>query len=161
MNVSTDLASKLSSWDPVDIRLTACKVMALPMRMLKTLRMHLVQKIGLGTMFCLTLFVVALESLRLAKSLPGNGGTIDILWDNLEICVAVIVSCLPSYYALFKHGKTTWSQRKSGASFQRLALHTSADGSSKSQHTGSISTKKESSFIHGEQSIPMETFDLP
>lgn len=76
--------------------------MALPLAMLKNLQVRTTAKIGLAAVFCCAFITIAFDILRAVETLTRDGvvGS-TALWTNLESAVAVIVSCLPSFAALF------------------------------------------------------------
>lgn len=75
--------------------------MALPLFMLKNLKMRISQKAGLACLFLIAIVVVILDIFRIA--LGDGDGSISLasLWDVLEPSIAVIISTLPTYRALF------------------------------------------------------------
>lgn len=76
--------------------------MALPLAMLKRLQMRMPLKIGLAGIFCLAFITIGFDILRAVETETKGGvkGS-TALWTNLESAVAVVVSCLPSFTALF------------------------------------------------------------
>lgn len=77
--------------------------MALPLAMLKNLQMRTTAKLGLAGVFCCAFITIAFDILRTVETLTEDevaGST--ALWTNLESAIAVIISCLPSFAALFK-----------------------------------------------------------
>lgn len=58
------------------------------------------RKIGITIIFCLTLVVMAFETLRFAESIAGTASSNNSIWINMEGAIAVIVSCLPTYSVL-------------------------------------------------------------
>ena len=76
--------------------------MALPLAMLKRLQMRTTLKIGLAGIFCFAFITIGFDILRAVET-DTKGGVkgSTALWTNLESAVAVIVSCLPSFTALF------------------------------------------------------------
>ena len=70
--------------------------MALPLWMLKGLRLHWQQKLALGFVFSFGLVIVALDILRTVEAIQGN----QIVYTILEINFAVIISTLPTYRSL-------------------------------------------------------------
>ena len=83
--------------------------MAFPLYVLKGLQMQISQKLGLATVFCLAILIVIFDILRTifsAKSARGGAvGASTALWDILEITIAVMVSCLPTYRTIFTQRK--------------------------------------------------------
>jgi len=71
-------------------------IMALPLWMLKDLKVHLYQKLGLAFIFSLAGVCVALDIVRTVQALNSN----QALYTILEINLVVIISCLPTYRAL-------------------------------------------------------------
>ncbi|MCJ1247924.1 hypothetical protein MMC30_005139 [Trapelia coarctata] len=84
MNVATDVA-----------------IMALPIWMIKDLKVSMRQKLGLVFVFSIATVIVVLEIIRTIESLNLN----IVLMVTLEINLAVIVSCLPTYRALLCLGQ--------------------------------------------------------
>ena len=70
--------------------------MALPLWMLKDLKVQTFQKIGLAFIFSLATVCVVLDIVRTVEALHSN----QALYTILEINFVVIISCLPSYRAL-------------------------------------------------------------
>lgn len=70
--------------------------------MLHTLQMRIGQKLGLAAIFLVALVDIAFDIFRTIYSLSGVAG-LDIMGDILEATIAVIISCLPTYRALFSH----------------------------------------------------------
>lgn len=91
--------------------LIALLVMALPLAMLKDLQMRAPAKVGLAGVFCCAFITVAFDILRAVETdMKGGVEGSTALWTNLESAIAVIVSCLPSFTALF----STKNDRKFG-----------------------------------------------
>ena len=91
--------------------LIALSVMALPLAMLKDLQMRTPAKVGLAGVFCCAFITVAFDILRAVETdMKGGVEGSTALWTNLESAIAVIVSCLPSFIALF----STKNDRKTG-----------------------------------------------
>ena len=80
--------------------------MALPLWMLKDLKVTKYQKVGLGLIFSLATFCVILDLIRTVQAVAQN----QVLYTILEINVVVIISCLPTYRALFtiSHNGTSY-----------------------------------------------------
>lgn len=78
------------------------QVMALPIAMLKALQIRTSAKFGLAGVFSCVFIIIAFDIARVVETLTvvGEPGS-TALWTNLESAVAVIVSCLPSFTALF------------------------------------------------------------
>ena len=68
--------------------------------MLKDLKVHGYQKIGLAFVFSLAVVIVTLDILRTVQALVQH----QALYTILEINLVVIVSCLPAYRALLSKG---------------------------------------------------------
>ncbi|KAL6720640.1 hypothetical protein ACLMJK_002565 [Lecanora helva] len=87
--------------------------MALPMAMLKGLKLRTSAKIGLAGVFSLAFVTIAFDILRAVQTLTsgGHAGSTP-LWTNLESAIAVVVSCLPSFVALRSSRKAEGSGRK-------------------------------------------------
>ena len=84
--------------------------MALPLHILRALRITIRQKIGLATCFALGFIVVIFSIVRAVEILDTLTGLSSLeradpisltLWSALESSIAVIVSCLPSLRILF------------------------------------------------------------
>ena len=92
--------------------------MAFPLYVVKGLQMRFSQKMGLASIFCLAILVVIFDILRTvfsAKSARGGAvGASTALWDILEITVAVMVSCLPTYRTIFTQRKRRKQQKING-----------------------------------------------
>jgi hypothetical protein len=71
-------------------------IMALPLWMIRDLRMKARQKIALAFIFSLATFCIALDILRVVEALASNQN----LYTVLEINMVVIISCLPTYGTL-------------------------------------------------------------
>ena len=74
--------------------------MILPLWMLHTLKIRMGQKIGLAFIFSIGIVVIALDIVRNVKSVQATDFTEVAAYDIAEVCVAVIVSALPTYQAL-------------------------------------------------------------
>ncbi len=70
--------------------------MALPLWMVKKLKITTSQKLGLVLIFSLAIFCIALEILRIIEALVHQ----QALFTILEVNFFVIISCLPTYRAL-------------------------------------------------------------
>lgn len=97
--------------------------MAFPLYVLNGLQMQINQKLGLASVFCLAILIVIFDILRTifsAKSARGGAvGASTALWDILEITIAVIVSCLPTYRTLLTQRKST-KQRKTNGTYSNI-----------------------------------------
>ena len=71
--------------------------MASPIWQLWKLQMATAKKLALGALFSLATIDVIFDILRTINSVDGGAVALDTVWDVLEPCVAVIVSCLPVY----------------------------------------------------------------
>lgn len=104
-------------------QLTKLAVMAFPLYVLKGLQMQTRQKLGLASVFCLAILVVIFDILRTvfsAKSARGGAvGASTALWDILEITIAVIVSCLPTYRTILAQKKKR-KQRKTNGTYSNI-----------------------------------------
>jgi hypothetical protein len=75
-------------------------VMVLPIAMLKSLHMGIMQKVGLAIVFALVLIIVAMDILRIVYTLAmdlSESQDSNALWGILEPTIAVIVCALPCY----------------------------------------------------------------
>lgn len=101
--------------------------MAFPLYVLKGLQMQISQKLGLASVFCLAILVVIFDILRTvfsAKSARGGAvGASTALWDILEITIAVIISCLPTYRTILTQKK----QRKQRRTNRTYSIITSPE----------------------------------
>ena len=85
--------------------------MALPLWMLKGLKISTPQKLGLGFIFSLAIVCVVLDIVRVIEAVAGN----QALYTIIEINFVVIISCLPTYRALLGMQKRQQSRRPSGS----------------------------------------------
>ena len=77
--------------------------MALPLWMLRNLQIRTGQKIGLTLLFLIATIDIVFDILRTTYNLRGGLiGIETIIWDILEPNIAVIISALPTYRALFR-----------------------------------------------------------
>ena len=97
--------------------------MAFPLYVLKGLQMQTSQKLGLASVFCLAILIVIFDILRTvfsAKSARGGAvGASTALWDILEVTIAVIVSCLPTYRAILTQRRQT-KRRKTNGTYSNI-----------------------------------------
>ena len=107
--------------------LNASSVMALPLAMLKNLQMRTQAKFCLAGIFCCAFITVIFDILRAVEieTRAGVKGS-TALWTNLESAVAVIVSCLPSFAALFSPKNERNGGRKCSPYRQRPLVITDA-----------------------------------
>ncbi|KAI9839027.1 MAG: hypothetical protein M1837_002281 [Sclerophora amabilis] len=105
------MAESIKFSTAVDI-ISDVMIMALPLRILCTLRITTRQKIGLAGLFSLAIIIITFAIVRAAKSsgtlvpndissLVKSDPTTLTLYTILEATVAVIVSCLPTFRVLF------------------------------------------------------------
>ena len=127
-------------------------VMALPLAMLKGLQMRTPVKVGLAGVFCCAFITIVFDILRAVKTdTDGDVQGSTALWTNLESAVAVIVSCLPSFTALFSSknqrndgkNRSPYKQRSLAIS-DSAKLRVSAGSSVKSGYSGHASATEES-----------------
>lgn len=88
--------------------------MGLPLYMLKQLqKVPLAQKIGLASLFSMAIIVIIFDILRAVYALEIGVVALDSIWNILEPSIAVMVSALPIYRALFttrrKRDKTSYT----------------------------------------------------
>ena len=76
--------------------------MALPISMLRRLQIRRSQKVGLVAIFSIAFVIIAFDLLRTVKSINGGGFSESTLYGILEMTVAVMISCLPTYRALLR-----------------------------------------------------------
>ena len=87
--------------------------MGLPLYMLKRLQ-HIppAQKIGLASLFSIATIVIICDVLRVIYGLGAGVVALATVWDILEPSIAVMISALPTYRALFttarKRGRTSY-----------------------------------------------------
>lgn len=145
--------------------------MALPLAMLKDLQMRTPAKFGLACVFSCAFITVAFDILRAVET-DRKGGIkgSTALWTNLESAVAVIVSCLPSFTALFS-AKKDRNVGRNGIPYRQRSLviaesakhYMSAGSSVKSGSNGLTSTAGDSEMEVISSSSPMResTSDNP
>lgn len=132
--------------------LTDLLIMALPLYMLKDLKMNIKQKVSLALMFSLAIFCVALDILRVVEAVASN----QALYTVLEINMVVIISCLPTYRSLLlirikqrerkasRYGLSSGRSRRSGskalfeAPFSRIESESHLDTGSLRDEEGGI-----------------------
>ena len=149
LNLISDLMSKrpLSTTEAAVIMLTNLlrKVMVLPVPTLWGLNMHISRKFAVMGIFLIAWIIVAFDILRVVKSLAHSGQFLALLYAALEAELAVIVSALPAYRALFS--------RLAGENFKDAILNkksANADSTSlgfalrhqRSNHSEGADTKK-------------------
>ena len=83
--------------------------MALPIWMLKDLKISISQKVALAFIFSLAIVCVALDIVRVIEAVKQN----QALYTIIEINFVVIISCLPTYRALLGIGQRRKSSRPS------------------------------------------------
>ena len=89
-------------------------VMGLPLFMIEGLQMPMTRKLGLAVLFSLATIDVVFDIVRTVNTVKRGPLTI---WDVLEPTTAVIISCLPTYRALFKT-----SRKQSDDAYRNLTL---------------------------------------
>ena len=118
LNVATDLMSMCFSDGSLYLRSQGPEcadqfaVIALPLAMLRILKIRSKAKFGLAAIFCIAFIDVVFDIMRGCEFITTQrlaGGC--ELWMNLESAVAVIISCLPSLVALSKTKRQGPSQR--------------------------------------------------
>ena len=105
--------------------------------MLRRLQIRTVLKLGLATIFCCGLIIISFDILRTVESVYGGGAVaLSSLWTNLESAIAVIVSCIPTYSAIFTSNKGFKARRTVAfASKNPFAKSTTVKGLGKSNHS--------------------------
>ncbi|KAL8791657.1 MAG: hypothetical protein Q9195_005740 [Heterodermia aff. obscurata] len=95
--------------------LTDVAIMALPLAMTPTLQIPPKAKLSLAAIFGLASFIIIFDILRTAETLRRSHivGSV-ALWTDLEAAIAIIVSCLPSFVALFRSRKGDGAEKTSG-----------------------------------------------
>lgn len=78
-------------------------ILAIPLWLLRDLKLHWKKKIGVAMMFCVGTFVTVVSILRLQSLVnfaKGHNATWDFydvsLWSTVEICVGIMCACLPN-----------------------------------------------------------------
>ncbi|MCJ1396430.1 hypothetical protein MMC18_009320 [Xylographa bjoerkii] len=109
--------------------------MALPLWMLKGLKMRLSQKLGLIFVFSFALLIVALDILRTVEAIWGN----QILYTILEINFAVIISCLPTFRSLLNMNQARKPSRSGAGSSRHFSNWSRSKGSKKFSNISNLS----------------------
>ncbi|MCJ1421266.1 hypothetical protein MMC32_007628 [Xylographa parallela] len=118
--------------------------MALPLWMLKGLRISRAQKIGLAAIFLIAFIDILFDILRTIYTVNGGAVGLDTTFDILEPSIAVIISTLPTYRALFMSRR----RMETGSSFGNMK-------------TSNISSNIKSATREAYELSPSETgFDL-
>ncbi|MCJ1383475.1 hypothetical protein MMC17_006589 [Xylographa soralifera] len=91
-------------------------IMALPLWMLRGLRISRAQKIGLAAIFLIAFIDILFDILRTIYTVNGGAVGLDTTFDILEPSIAVIISTLPTYRALFMTRRRT----ETGSSFSNI-----------------------------------------
>ena len=90
--------------------------MGLPLYMLKQLqKIPRAQKIGLASLFSIATIVIIFDILRAVYALGVGVVALDSVWDVLEPSIAVMVSALPIYRALF-----TTARKRDATSYKNI-----------------------------------------
>ncbi|KAF3913790.1 hypothetical protein ABW21_db0200448 [Orbilia brochopaga] len=105
-------------------------IMAIPLRLIRHLRMSGLQKVGLAGLFCLGFIVIVLSLARTIRINAGGSGAYPqsdprwvALWSIAEETTAILVCCLPAIRKLF----STHRQRRTGSgSSERTPMSDSA-----------------------------------
>ncbi|MCJ1389046.1 hypothetical protein MMC18_001900 [Xylographa bjoerkii] len=119
-------------------------IMALPLWMLKGLRISRAQKIGLAAIFLIAFIDILFDILRTIYTVNGGAVGLDTTFDILEPTIAVIISTLPTYRALFM----TRKRSETGSSFGNI-------------ETSNFSSNTKSAKLDRYELSPSETgFDL-
>lgn len=117
--------------------------MALPLWMIKDLKISRAQKAGLAFVFSLALVCMILDIVRTIQALGSN----QALYTVLEINFAVIVSCLPTYRSLLnmgqqRHTSRTYGRASKYGQFSKGSWkHISVPGVNKSKSDNSDTTQ--------------------
>ncbi|KAJ6264448.1 hypothetical protein Dda_0594 [Drechslerella dactyloides] len=119
-------------------------IMAIPLRLIRHLRMSGLQKLGLACLFCLGFVVVVLSLARTIRINAGGSGAYPqsdprwvALWSIAEETTAILVCCLPAIRKLF----STHRQRRSGLG--------SGSGESDAAHATTYTRKRWSLSLRG------------
>ncbi|KAL9023322.1 MAG: hypothetical protein Q9180_008283 [Flavoplaca navasiana] len=90
--------------------------MILPWFILRKVQMRTAKKLGIGAIFSVVLITIACDIPRTIKSFEEGAFSDYSLYTFLKITLAVIVSCLPIYWRLFRsRTKKRLQKHKSGA----------------------------------------------
>ncbi|KUJ16890.1 uncharacterized protein LY89DRAFT_707319 [Mollisia scopiformis] len=105
-------------------------IMTLPLWMLKGTRLPIGQKVGVAVIFLLAFTDVIFDILRTLYTLRGGAVSIDILWDILELTIAIIISALPTYRSLLPGSshKVSTSYKDLDNTGRQLKTKTASDG---------------------------------
>ena len=100
-----------------------CKVMALPLWMLRNLQIQRSRKISLTAMFLIVTVIIVVDLVRAVDTTSGPATSpLELLWTVIEPAIAVIISALPTYKALLgraRRNRTTPSEIMKGYSETR------------------------------------------
>ncbi|MCJ1475159.1 hypothetical protein MMC13_003819 [Lambiella insularis] len=94
-------------------------IMALPLWMLKGLKLRIPQKIGLAFVFSFGLVIVALDILRTVEAVIGN----QILYTLLEANFSVIISCLPTFRSILSLNCGRRGSRSGGSNSKKIGVN--------------------------------------
>jgi hypothetical protein len=103
--------------------------------MLSGLQMRPMQKMGLGALFLLATIDVLFDILRTVYSVDGGIVALDTIWDVLEPTVAVIISSLPTYRALFGLSN---SKSSKGSSYRNLQYQENSTSTQRSHQLSQV-----------------------
>lgn len=106
-------------------------VMTLPWYIIRKIQISTAKKVGIGAVFSVVLIIIACDILRTVKSFDQGAFSDSALYSFLEVTLAVIVSCLPIYRALFRASKKGGASKNAGGAFipisqQRTLIATNA-----------------------------------
>ena len=118
--------------------------------MLKDLRISKAQKIGLATIFLIAFIDILFDILRTIYTVNGGAVGLDTAFDILEPTIAVIISTLPTYRALFM---TSRRRVGTGSSFGNLKTSTVSSNSKSAKRSAYELSPSEIGFDLSESSI--------
>ncbi|KAF4168424.1 hypothetical protein CNMCM6936_002519 [Aspergillus lentulus] len=129
-----------------------CIIIALPLPVLITLRLHRRQKAALVAVFALGFFVTIIQIIRIftIKNLKTYTDSQPIvLWSVIEISLGVIISCIPTYGPLFHSlSLTSSTHRRRHANGYRSQSYRLTSPSNRTPGGG---------YIHGSGSRPFDS----
>ncbi|KAL8787522.1 MAG: hypothetical protein Q9213_002180 [Squamulea squamosa] len=104
-------------------------VIILPLWMIRGLQISTSRKVGLAGLFLIAIIDVIFDITRTIYTVDGGAVALDTIWDILEPTIAVIVSSLPTYKALF--GTT---RKKQDSVYDALGHRPNGNGNTRDTH---------------------------
>lgn len=98
--------------------------MTLPWYIIRRIQISTAKKIGIGAIFSVVLITIACDILRTIKSFDQGAFSDSSLYTFLEVTLAVIVSCMPVYRALFRVSKNKGANKNTGGAFVPISGET-------------------------------------